>query len=231
MTKQQREKENYVLINLFTEYVLEKIGKNKLTQIETVDCKDFWVVKGKTNSKEILDLNKTKEEFKEKFSSHFEDLQLSNTIDLIEYDSEIVEPRELTFEFFNTVNLLPPCTLENTTEKLISTSVFPYGFSNKMGKILYLYAKHLTYNLQSKIIWEKLKINLSYTNIEETFKINLDVCNSPDEKLKSNILDSFDFNYQNFEKKSNESDWYKLITDENHEFDFLKELNENLVVV
>jgi len=225
----QNQKIKLSVVNLFSEFILNKINITSETLIEVVDCENFFVVKGKTSSTEVLDLNKIKEEFHEKFSKTSEKFKIGNTIDLIEYGFELESKEKMTFEFFNTIDLSSnKCNIPNTS--LTFKSEFPFGHSFKMGKNLFYYAKHIAYNLQSKYTWDRLVIEISYKNNEENLKLYLDNCDEPNEELKSSILDCFTFNYGIFEKKIIDSDWWKPIIDKEKEFDFVKELNKDLIL-
>lgn len=225
----QNQKIKLSVVNLFSEYILNKINITSETVIEVVDCENFFVVKGKTSSTEVLDLNKIKEEFHEKFLKISENFKIGNTIDLIEYGFELDSKDKMAFEFFNTVDLSSSkCNIPNTS--LTFKSEFPFGHSFKMGKNLFYYAKHITYNLQSKYTWDRLIIEISYKNNEENLKLYLDSCDVSNEELKSSILDCFTFNYGSFEKKIVDSDWWEPIIDEEKEFYFVKELNKDLIL-
>lgn len=218
-------------VNLFAEFIMFSLGKGEKSAIEVVDFENFVVVKGTTTSSEIKDLNKLKVEFQEKFGTISEEIKIGNTIDLISYGVEEKKIDKMCFQFFNTKNLkLLSCNIDKTQTLLSIKSEFPYGYSFGMGKSLFNYAKHITYNLQTKYVWDKLTICISERNNEENFEIYLDTCDEPNEKLKSSILDAFNFNFDNLEKKFSESEWWKPIIDDENEFKFLKSLNENLII-
>lgn len=219
-------------VNLLSEFILSKINSSEKTQIQVVDCVNFLVVKGMTTSNEILNLNDLKNEFLEKFSEKIDSLKIGNTIDLIEYSVELDDIPSLTCDFHNNIKLNKEiCPINSEFKSMISLSEFPYGYSNDMGKKLFYYAKHIGYNLQSKYHWEKLRIEIPKENFEENFKLFLDVCDESNSKIKSAILDSFDFNFESFTKKLNNREWEKPILFENYEFEFLKEINDDLVIV
>lgn len=214
-----------IWLNLFAEFILDEMGTNFDSQIEVADCENFLVVKGKTSSMEILNLN----EIKRKFTEEFPDvIKPTHTIDLLEYGCEPKRLNELTSIFFNTSNLV--WCLENQNN-LIAKSEFPYGYSFQMGKGLHLYSKHIVYNLQSKINFDKVKIKICSSGNEDNFQIFIDSCSDVDEKVRSSILDAFHFEFQKFEKKSESMDWKKKIIDIEYEFDFIKEINQNLIII
>lgn len=212
-------------VDLFSEFILSKIESSNLSQIEVIDCENFIVVKGRTTSKDILNLNEIKTNFVEEFSEEF---RTTHTIDLIEYGCELDEVEELTSIFYNTADL-SLCSVE--TNSLITKSCFPYGYSSKMGKLLYYYSKHIVYNLQTKYNFDKVKLKIVSINHESDFQIFIDSCDTPDESMKSSILDSFHFEYQKLEKKLENCDWRKEIMEEGYEFEFVKEINPNLIII
>lgn len=212
-------------VDLFSEFILSKIEPENLSQIEVVDCENFIVVKGRTSCQDILNLNEIKTKFMEEFSEEF---RTTHTIDLIEYGCELDEVEELTSIFYNTVDL-SLCSVQ--TNSLITKSRFPYGYSSKMGKSLYYYSKHIVYNLQTKYNFDKIKLKIVSKNHESDFQIYIDSCDIPDESMKSSILDSFHFEYQKFEKNLKNCDWKKEISEDGYEFEFVKEINTNLVLI
>ena len=95
------------IINKFADFILCEIQKEKKykTIIEVSDFKDFLVVAGKTESKNIIDLTELKERFYEENKQIMIDLNYErlNTIDLIKYDESYwKETYEYYFEFHST---------------------------------------------------------------------------------------------------------------------------------
>lgn len=84
-------------VNLFSDFILSKIGLDSTTSIQVADCENFFVIKGITNSKIILDLNNLKNEFVELYPNLFEKNKTFNTIDLINYEKEIDIPNLKSF--------------------------------------------------------------------------------------------------------------------------------------
>lgn len=82
---------------------------------------------------------------------------------------------------------------------MIITSEFPHGFSLSMGRTLYYYSQHLVNSIPSDFIFEKLRIIIPSKFTETDFDVIVD--EEPSDKIKSFLLDYFDFNYKNFEKK------------------------------
>ena len=220
---------NFDINNLFAEFIVNKLDNNILSQIEVVDFQNFLVIKGKTKSEEILELSQIKLQFVESLSSKTE-ISIGNTIDLIEYDVNLEAPQKLTFSFYNSSDISKQnCETESIC--LTSKSNFPYGYSFGMGKSKYYYAKKIVYNLQSKYQWDKIKIEFEEPFDENGLEIFVDNCNDSDESIKSAILDAFDFNFTGFNKKLEKLDWSKPILEKGYEFELLKELNENLILI
>ena len=230
MNEGHNAKTKYSVLNRFADLIQKSIGEKYSSKIEIVDCENFLVVKGYTTSSEILDLNEVKEKFIEKFQIEFADFKLGNTIDLIQYGVKMGEILKLSFDFFNSEKLLSEnCLQDNNIEPLIYKSSFPFGYSNDQGKLLYYYAKHIAYNLQSKYNWDKLTICVPTKDHENLFEIFTDTCQNTNDDLKSAILDSFDFNYLSFEKSLSEGDWWILISEE-LDPPIVKSLNEDFVI-
>jgi len=220
---------NFDINNLFAEFIVNKLDNNILSQIEVVDFQNFLVIKGKTKSKEILELSQIKLQFVESLSSKTE-ISIGNTIDLIEYDVNLEAPQKLTFSFYNSSDISKQnCETESIC--LTSKSNFPYGYSFGMGKSKYYYAKKIVYNLQSKYQWDKIKIEFEEPFDENGLEIFVDNCNDSDESIKSAILDAFDFNFTGFNKKLEKLDFSKPILEKGYEFEMLKELNQNLILI
>ena len=78
------------IVNKFADFILCEIQKEKKykTIIEVSDFKNFLIVAGKTESKNVIDLTELKERFYEENKQTMVDLNYErlNTIDLIKYD-------------------------------------------------------------------------------------------------------------------------------------------------
>ena len=222
-------------INLFADFILHKIPSNEITTLEIADCQNFYVIKGKTSSKTILDLNSVKDEFVKKRNLSDDNKNLFHTIDLIEYDVQLSETEQLCHVFFNTTNPhFSNCQLNEKTEKdnsLILKSNFPHGYSLKSGRDLYYYAKRICYNLQLYPFWESVKITINRTNNEENFQIFTDCNKEQDLKLRSAILDCFDFNYNKIGKDFENSNWVESASILPNDLDFVKEKNQEFILI
>ena len=79
------------IVNLFAEFILSKIDKNKDSIIQVSDVGSFYVVNGITTSEIFLDINLIRDEFTEKFKEILIELniKLLNVVDVINYNQKI----------------------------------------------------------------------------------------------------------------------------------------------
>ena len=112
------ENSNRGLVNLFSDYIVNQINKDKQYDvvIEITDCGKFFVVNGMTNSNKILDMIKVKESFIESHKSLLTNFGYENVnvIDLIMYDKELSKKNEYTFDFYNSSRPIYHYKLINT---------------------------------------------------------------------------------------------------------------------
>jgi len=99
------EKSNRGLVNLFSDYIVNLINKDKQYDvvIEITDCGKFFVINGMTNSDKILDMVTVKESFLETYKSLLTNFGYENVnvIDLIMYGKELAKKDDYTFDFYN----------------------------------------------------------------------------------------------------------------------------------
>jgi hypothetical protein len=99
------ENSNRGLVNLFSNYIVNQINKDKQYDvvIEVTDCGKFFVVNGMTNSDKILDMVKVKESFLESYKSLLTNFGYENVnvIDLIMYGNELSKKDDYAFDFHN----------------------------------------------------------------------------------------------------------------------------------
>jgi len=99
------ENSNRGLVNLFSDYIVNLINKDKQHDvvIEVTDCGKFFVVNGMTNSDKILDMVNVKESFLETYKSLLTNFGYENVnvIDLIMYGKELAKKDDYTFDFYN----------------------------------------------------------------------------------------------------------------------------------
>lgn len=207
-------------INLFADFIISKISPSESSIIQIVDCSNFWIIKGKTSSREILDLTKLKEEFIENFNEHFDENFVFQTIDLIEYGCEINSVQSFEIMLYNSVNCsykkeqiefflknseknIPDDDLSKNfgLESLFYFSTFPHGYSLDQGRTLFYYCKFICQNLSKSYLFDKLIFKISEEDNERNFKIINPQDYTTDEKLTSCILDFFDFDFVKINKK------------------------------
>lgn len=198
-------------LNLLSEFILKKYESNN-TILEICDCKNFIIVKGFTTESEVILLNSVAEDFSKKY----EDAQIKNIIDLIEYKQELSFPKKFTFFFSNNVY---------KESSLYDISNFPYGYSNNQGKLLYFYFKHIVDRIPPTYPFTWIKFNVDVLDGGKIdFNIEDDYLNNNEDILKSAILDSFDFNLIEFESILNKMDLEKYILNPSDE-KFLSEIS------
>jgi len=235
-------------VNLFADFILNKIPKEHQTVIQVVDCLNFYVVKGKTTYNDILNMSEIIDEFKVKYENNLPEFvngkKLSHTIDLIEYNKEIPEVENMTFTYFNTENCsynYPQTNaylfdnkksydychhlMEISDDSHLSfSSEFPYGYSLSQGRLLYYYGKHIMYNLCNNYYTQNLTMTIDRKNPEENFKCS-------DEDIKSTILDMFDFDMSFLETEIKKSDWSIELTNPLEDHSVLKTIVKDFIVI
>lgn len=178
--------------NLFADFLLSKIDPSLNSILYVTDQKNFHVINGVTESKEILNMNEVFEEFNEKHKDFLK--PITHTIDLINYGVKLGAKEK----FISNVNI----TSENVSYhyKLIESykskigsykfdghrvinvvesekpiiSSFPHGHSQKQGRILYYYAKHIGYNISDYLVGVNLSIELNTSHTDPIDFVDLD---------------------------------------------------------
>jgi len=239
------------ITNLFADFILSKISKEEQSIIKVVDCKNFYIIKGMTTSKEILDLPTITSEFSQKFESVLGEAKLSHTIDLIDYDVILSPTKDLTHTFHFSENCSYSESQINlfnqedesyelnficnkiTDDELVNTSEFPHGYSLGQGRLLYYYGKHLFYSIPQTYPYVPLTFKLTTSkdedgdNLISIYNPNL---NSDDARLKSALLDVFDFDMSWLEKEIKKVDWSIELTNPLQEYSFIKRKNKDLIL-
>lgn len=236
------------IVNLFADFILSKIPHNKHSIIQVADCINFFVIKGKTTHKEILDMGEILEEFKTKFPL-IDGRKLTHTIDLIEYDVELNQVENITHTYYNTTNCsynsnqiesyisnennsynnsyFPSQITDNTN--LIVSSEFPHGHSLSQGRALYYYGKYIMYNIPSNYPVVELTMNISKD--EDKFLVFDGFYKSEDNRLRSAILDMFDFDTTWMESELKKVDWTIEVSNPLSEYDFLKKNVKDFLII
>ena len=228
------------IVNLFADFILSKIPQNKHSIIQVADCINFFVIKGKTSYGDLLNIGEILDEFKEKFNLSVSDgRKLSHTINLIEYNVEMTEPEQIIHTYYNTTN----CTYNhNQIENFISnsdysytdtyftntikddtnlivTSEFPHGYSLSQGRLFYYYGKFIMYNIPTN--YPTVELTMGISKNEDKFFVYDGYYKNEDPKLRSAILDMFDFDMTLIESELKKVDWFIEVTNPLSEYDFL----------
>jgi len=150
------------LVNLLSDFILNKIPSVESSIIKVVDCGNFFIIKGKTSSKEILNISEIISEFTSIFQSYLDKRKLTHTIDLIEYDCKLDPSEEIRHRYHNSKNCSYPNENEfNNYEELVYVSSFPHGYSLSQGRLFYYYGKHIFYNIPSNYPIQSLTLTIS----------------------------------------------------------------------
>lgn len=244
----KRPKSRIYTVNLFADFILSKIPHTEESMITVVDFKNFVVIKGRTTSNEILDINLISDKFNNQYQNNF---KISHTIDLIEYGCKVSNVDTILFtlhksencsyhedqikEYLNgensyDFNYRP---IEITDDLLSVSSEFPHGHSLGQGRLLYLYGKHLFYNIPHSYPITTLTFKLSTQkndNDETIISIYNPQTKSYDEVLKSAILDVFDFDMSELESEMKKVDWSLELTNPLKDYDFIRKINKEFII-
>lgn len=234
--------EPHKLVNLFADFLVSEIGHEKKTIIEIIDLENFIVIKGKTNSDEILNIKELKDVFLEHYPSDFFSKRLNNTIDLLEYEVEIPTCESIYITLHNSDNCSfsqeiinekkYPFSENLNPNKFSYKSSFPHGYSLNQGRIFYYYAKHITYSFPTNIPFREIHLKIcERKNVPECFDIRLDYETDTNESIKSAILDSFDFEMGWIEKELKKMDWLQEVINPLVEYEFLKKRNSDFIIL
>ena len=99
----------YGIVNLISDLILTELNKTKNynTVVQVTDCGNFYVINGKTESKDILDLDVIRQTLINNFKDVSDWSKNINFIDLIEYDVELKNPsRRQELKSFRVIRLL-----------------------------------------------------------------------------------------------------------------------------
>jgi hypothetical protein len=210
------------LENLFAEFILSKIDEKYNSKIEVCSCVNFTIVKGETESEEILSIQKISEEFSEKYKDH----KIKNTIDLLEYKSKLDSTFEYKFIFYK--ESFP----EKNNINYFKLSSAPFGYSWNEGKSLYFYFKHITNLIPTSYpyTWINYNVLISETG-KVDFTIQDDYINNQDDVLKSAILDAFEFNISEFLVDAKKMDLEQIILNPNYDEPILKKSVGDFIII
>jgi hypothetical protein len=123
---------------------------------------------------------------------------------------------------------------EINDEDMVSVSEFPYGYSLRQGRLHYYYGKHIYYSIPTNYPVNTLIFNMSKNkteNDEQIFSVRQSNSTFIDKTLTSAILDVFDFDMAWLEKELKKVDWSFELLNPLEEYDFIKKINKNLVII
>lgn len=211
------------IVNLFADFILSKIDKTNKSIIQVSDCGSFMVVNGLTTSETPLDLMDIKLEFIEKFDEQLKDLEYGqiNVIDIIKYGQEINPISKVWFK----TNKSPFVEEPEPISELSISSEFPYGYSLNCGRSA-IYYSHYIFNHMFNLMNVDEVMFFYNTDIDESedFKIKIVSDSKIDkERIKSLILDVFDFDLTSFEDRIKDYNLIEDILDPNGEKPYLKQ--------
>jgi hypothetical protein len=198
--------------------------KNTKSSISVTDHKNFIVINGQTNSSKIFNVNELRNNFTNEMLdlTSLYDISSLNVIDLIEYKTETIDkPKSMSFIFHNSSLPRYEQELINKVKELdrmdyssvmssefgITTdiplnnsytkpyqSLFPYGYSLKDWKGIYLYLEYVSLNtfpvIKSNSIKFEIDSDLNFSVISDSLYDN--------QTIESMIKDVFDFNIDKF---------------------------------
>lgn len=219
-------KDRKTICNLLADFILLRLGDESKSIVQVIDSENFFIVKGKTDYKEILKLNEILDEFYKKYDQ-IEPKQ-KNVIDLMEYDVELEFPNEFILKFKKSENI---SDFDSQDGPFVYSSHFPFGHSLSPNRIYYYYFKNIVYNIPSDYFFHKI----IFTCRLESFKLEFDIWDDFNseftDSLKSAILDCFDFDLVSFkeELKKNQLD-FELI-DPSKDLELLKKKKPNFIIV
>ena len=227
------------IVNLFSDYILQKIDRSLNSIIQITDLNNFFIINGITESQVLLDISKIKDEFISEYSGLLKDSGYSeniNTMDLIQYGKSFIEGdnRNLWTTFYNSTRPIyhTEVMMSNLSNKEIQsidysnglvyeidytqsilpskftiapiqmTSEFPHGYSLSMGRTLFYYSEYIANQILTPSMANQMDILLTnkFTNGEQVIDFKFDSLIS-EEKIKSMVLDIFDFDFEGFNKK------------------------------
>lgn len=245
-----KNKSRNFLINLFADFIVDKIGKTTSTKIQVIDCINFFVIKGKTDSEKHINLLKLTSEFTELYKEQLGDVKLTHIIDLIEYECEMTEVKKLETTFHNSENCIyhqtqineyltndvstDYCQTLKTIEEdnLYYVSSFPHGFSLSQGRSMFYLLKNMFYSIPTNYITSSLTLTLDLTKNEDEI---LEVFNHHnqeyDESLKSAFLDYSNFDTSEICSKIEKLDWSTELINPTEDYTFLKEEKLGIIII
>lgn len=199
-------------VNLFADYLLSYFDNT--TVLEVSNCGPFWVVRGETELKTVVDLGPIKDKFLKEYPNHkFENL---NIIDIITYN---VDNNYQTkwFKYYNTVRPIYSETqlykIENKEDSnkfeypgMTITSQFPHGYGLDRGRFDYYFGEYVSNHIFNITNADSIELKYFPESVVENVILELDLENS----LLSNDY-IFDLLLDTFYTKENISEIRKIV--------------------
>lgn len=187
-------KKKTIICNLFSDFILEKIGLYTNTKIQVTDCSNFYAINGDSDSLIVLNINEIVDEFNSKFQTFLGEDKVLRTIDLINYGTKLTPTQKLKYKFYNTDNCLyPKDEINDTIKSYITTSTFPHGHSFLQGRSLLYKLKNIAYNVFKLGYISWLDIEMNCNEVEDNIiTISHNLSPLKNDFIKSAIMDVFD---------------------------------------
>lgn len=239
-------------INLLADFILSKIPQEEQTIIKVVDCVNFFIIKGKTTYKEVLDFSSLVSQFQSEHTGVIDNTKITHTIDLIEYGVKLAPQTEIqqTYHFSDNcsytqkqIDLFEKNKSSYTDEyipkeivddEMVLISEFPHGYSLGQGRLLYYYGKHIFYSIPLSNLSQPLIFKLTTLRNDEGENLskiyNTYINTEEDERLTSAVLDVFDFDMCWLEKEMKKADWSVELTNPLEEHPVIKKKNPDLIL-
>ena len=183
--------------------------------IYTTWCKvcheNFTIIKGETTSPDVLNMKDIVSDYSEKYPQY----QIKNIIDLIDYKESITDDEELIIQFSKQET--------KPFSQYFVTSEFPFGWSNK-DKSIYFYFKEIFKRIPQDYPHDWMKFTIKKENYSIDFTIEDNYFSDNDGRLKSTMLDCFDFNLISYHEKIKKIDFEEYLLNPS-QFSF--EINSN----
>jgi hypothetical protein len=215
------------LLNLIAEFSVKLLKEDNQTKtsINVTDCKNFIVINGQTNSSKLFNVNDLRSEFTKEMSNMTSlfDISNLNIFELIEYQ-KLEPPTTMNFTFYNSsiprysqpiidmVTSLQDTDYSELYEDGLGVDVsyinensywkpmvssFPYGYSLKDWKIVFLYLEYVSLNIFPTIKGDMI----NYTIDKENNIIIKSDSMYDSENIVSMVKDVFDFDFDSFKAK------------------------------
>lgn len=213
MRKLEKNTRRY-FVNLFADYILSKFDKSENTIIQVTDCETFVVVNGQTTSSKVLEMIELKSEFIESNKELFDTLQKEDlsVIDIIKYEQEIPNFKKGWIR----VNKSLYVEQNDPISEINISSEFPYGHSLGCARGMFYYSHYMFNHMYSLLGVDKLYFHYSSDlDKNEDYKIKVvSESNYSKDQIISLVLDVFDMDLKDFNKKLSNYNFTEDITNQ-----------------